>query len=616
MKKGISLILSLVLMLSSTLFFESSVFANDNITIYSNYSESVTAGGALKLPVYINNNSGFMGFRINIGYDSEVLTPVSVEYGDVFSSGLQDNIDSDAFADSFKVYWSGTENNTENGILFYVNFNVDSTASVNTTVKLSYSQEDTFDEDYEDILFDCQDVDLSIVNNNYSSYAKVTANTNDATVGNSFSVALKLSELKELSSMQLTLAYSTETFEFVSADSNANITSVNNNGNVVLDINGITSEMNNTDFVTVNFKCKESVASGEYAFGLSSEAEDVFCKGCAVKFKPSTSSEAAVIYADETTADKNDTLDVPVKISNNHGIMGYMLHFEYNSEELEIISVTSGASFVGSFENNIGDKNGEFDVLWTGSSAIDENGTILNLKFKVVTDKELTSTIKTRYSQDDTFNEEYKDVILDCKDITVKLNLTQSSGDPGTTEPTNPGGGNNEKPVAPIKTVKLKTTKYVYNGKVQTPAVIIKDADGKTVSSKYYTVKYANGRKNVGKYSVKVTFKDKYSGSKTLYFTIIPKGTSITKVVPKKDKVLVKWKKQTKQVTGYQIQYSTSKNFKNKKTITIKKNKTTSKTIKGLKTNKRYYIRIRTYKTVNGKKYYSNWSKIKSVKLK
>ncbi len=558
---------------------------------------------------------------------------VSVDYGDVLGSGLQDNIEGDADDGSFKIYWSGTTKNTGNGILFYVNFNVASTASGKTTVELNYSQQDTFDENYDDVILDCHDAEITIVNNHYSNYAKITASTNDVAAGDNCSVALNLSELKALSAMQLTLSYQAEIFEFVSADSAANIVCENNNGNIALKISNITSAMNHTAFVTVTFKSKEQAISKDYSFELSAATEGVFCKGCTITVKPSASREAAVLYADEVTAKQNDIVTVPVKISNNHGIMGYMLHFEYNPSELEIISVTSNAAFVGNFENNIGNKIGEFDVLWTGSGAISENGTVLILKFKVITDREVMTSIAMRYSQEDTFDEEYNDVILDCKAITVKLNPTQSAGEtgiiepttakpattePGTAEPIKPSEDNeeNKETAAPIKTVKLKTTKYVYNGKVRTPAVIVKDANGKTVSSKYYTVKYAKGRKKVGRYSVKITFKGKYSGTKKQYFTIVPKTTAISTLTATKKSIKVKWKQRTKQVSGYQIQYATSKSFKSKKTITIKNYKTTVKSIKKLKRNKKYYFRIRTYKVVNGKKYYSKWSKIKSIKTK
>ena len=82
----------------------------------------------------------------------------------------------------------------------------------------------------------------------------------------------------------------------------------------------------------------------------------------------------------------------------------------------------------------------------------------------------------------------------------------------------------------------------------------------------------------------------------------------------------VKWKKQATQTTGYEIQYSKSSKFTNSKIATVKKNTATSKTIKKLSAKKKYYARIRTYKTVNvnGKatKLYSSWSKAKSVTVK
>jgi len=168
-----------------------------------------------------------------------------------------------------------------------------------------------------------------------------------------------------------------------------------------------------------------------------------------------------------------------------------------------------------------------------------------------------------------------------------------------------------------IKSAWLSKTSYTYNGKVQTPSVTVKDSKGKTLRKNTdYTVTYAKGRKNVGKYAVKITFKGKYSGSKTLYYTIKPKATSLSKLTAGKKRFVAKWKKQTSQTTGYQIQYSTNKNFKSAKTVTVSKNKTTSKSITNLKAKKKYYVRIRTYKTVGNAKYYSSWSKVKSVKTK
>lgn len=101
----------------------------------------------------------------------------------------------------------------------------------------------------------------------------------------------------------------------------------------------------------------------------------------------------------------------------------------------------------------------------------------------------------------------------------------------------------------------------------------------------------------------------------TVFATNIP-STTITSVKTKSEAFTIKWKKKTK-ITGYQIQYSTNSKFKKgNKTIKIKKAKTVSKKITGLKSSKKYYVRIRTYKIVNKRTYYSSWSKKKNVTTK
>ncbi len=163
-----------------------------------------------------------------------------------------------------------------------------------------------------------------------------------------------------------------------------------------------------------------------------------------------------------------------------------------------------------------------------------------------------------------------------------------------------------------VKTFKLSTTSYTYNGKEKKPSVKVYDAAGKLISSSNYTIKYKDNKK-VGKATVTVTFKGNYSGTKTLSFKINPKSTKVSKITAAKKSLKVKIKKQSTQTTGYQIQYSTSSKFKSAKTKTTK---SISYTIKSLKAKKTYYVRVRTYKSINGKKYYSGWSTAVKKKTK
>ena len=144
------------------------------------------------------------------------------------------------------------------------------------------------------------------------------------------------------------------------------------------------------------------------------------------------------------------------------------------------------------------------------------------------------------------------------------------------------------------------------------------DEDGKPIARGEYDLVYPQSAKNVGKYTVTIKFKNHYAGTEKRTFTIKPKGTSVSKVTsPKKAQLKVTWKKQATQTTGYQVQYSTDKNFKKgNKTVTVKGAKTTAKTISKLTKGKKYYVRVRTYKTVNKTNFYSGWSKSSSVTVK
>jgi len=164
------------------------------------------------------------------------------------------------------------------------------------------------------------------------------------------------------------------------------------------------------------------------------------------------------------------------------------------------------------------------------------------------------------------------------------------------------------------KVCKMKNS-FTYNGKAKKQSVTVKLA-GKTLKlNKDYKISYKNNKK-VGKASFTITGINKYKkfGKKTCYYNINPKSTSVAKLKKGNNKFTVKWKKQSTQTTGYQIKYSTSSKMKSAKTVTVKGAKKTTKTIKKLKNKKTYYVQVRTYKSVDGKRYYSKWSKAKKVK--
>ena len=167
-----------------------------------------------------------------------------------------------------------------------------------------------------------------------------------------------------------------------------------------------------------------------------------------------------------------------------------------------------------------------------------------------------------------------------------------------------------------VKSIKLSATSYTYDGKTKSPSVTVKDSGGKKLKKGTdYTVTYSGGRKDVGTYSVKVTLTGKYTGEKVLTFKIDPSKTSVSKLTAGKGSITATWKKAAK-MSGYELQYATAKSFSGATTVTVSGDSTTKYALKNLKAKKKYYVRVRTYKIVNGKKVYSAWSSAKNIKTK
>ena len=298
-----------------------------------------------------------------------------------------------------------------------------------------------------------------------------------------------------------------------------------------------------------------------------------------------------------------------------------------------------------------GAKTGEYTFLFCSDYYIDELNTVQDVKG-------LKDLIKAECNVSflDKDPEPAKPTITPTAPPTGKPEPTPENPEP-TTEPENPaqptvtptqnpeqtppaGGGSSSSTQSPLPTVtpdvipeptpdqadmyksvvvNVSSKPLVYNGKAQKPVVKVTDAAGNIISSENYQLLYQNNVK-VGQASVTVIFNGDLNTKITKYFSIVPKNVKGFQLISKSKKFVVKWKRQSVQTTGYEIQFSTNKKFKKKtsKTATVKSNKTISKKFSRKKAGKRYYVRIRTYKTVRVdgkmKKFYSGWSKVKTVK--
>ena len=153
-----------------------------------------------------------------------------------------------------------------------------------------------------------------------------------------------------------------------------------------------------------------------------------------------------------------------------------------------------------------------------------------------------------------------------------------------------------------------------YTGKNITQSITVK-YNGKTLKKGTdYTVSYSSN-KSIGTATVKIAGKGSYTGTITKTFKINPAKQEIQKLTAKSEAFFVDWA-QKGSATGYEIQYATNSKFTSAKKVTITNNKTDKTTVSKLSGKKKYYVRVRSYTTVKGTKYYGAWSASKSVTTK
>lgn len=153
-------------------------------------------------------------------------------------------------------------------------------------------------------------------------------------------------------------------------------------------------------------------------------------QGCMICFADNSS----LVYADEVSLSVNEIQLLPVNIKNNSGIMGFKITVEYPSKYINIKSITKGSvTSGGNFNHNLGLKENKVDIIWNSIEDVKKNGSLFVLGVELL--KELTDDIiiKLSFSQEDTFNEAWEDVMLDCEDIIINTDsVTQETTVSGT----------------------------------------------------------------------------------------------------------------------------------------------------------------------------------------
>ena len=156
------------------------------------------------------------------------------------------------------------------------------------------------------------------------------------------------------------------------------------------------------------------------------------------------------VSAQETALSMEQTSLIAVNISGNVGIMGFKIIVKYNVEKVDIVSVSKGTvTNKGNFISNFGANDGEFNIVWNNTNEVKEDGSLFVIGVKAKQNFD-SAKIALSFSQPDTFNEQYKDVVLSCKDIVVSCKKGEEpSTHPVSEEATQQLGENTTVPAAP-----------------------------------------------------------------------------------------------------------------------------------------------------------------------
>lgn len=410
-------------------------YASESVAVVHAESVYVSAGETVSIPVVIANNPGIMGFSLLISFDDAIFTPVSVTAGDMLSDGWLDDSIGYMDTDTVKVSYSGTSAVTECGTLFNIDFDISDNASGECSIEISYIENDTFNEIFEKVRLDCENISVNIENGFIENAVKFYGDSVDATAGQDITVPIRVENAEKMNSFVLAVTYDSKVFTFKSVQSgdvltDGNISSTENSSNsILLEWNGSSITQNGSlMYITFNIAdyIEEPTVIGLQCNGIAFSdgiSKQSICINSTVNISNPYANEPAIIYTDKKVVINEGYADVPVYICNNHGLMGLGMIISYDNTVLNPISVTKGTLLSdGNFENNIGYINDNIKINWSNTEDVSGNGLLLMIRFKILTEDTLRFLpIEISYSQENTFNEFWEDIELNIDIPTIPV---------------------------------------------------------------------------------------------------------------------------------------------------------------------------------------------------
>lgn len=422
LKKIVSLSLSIVFIILSIPI----ISANASTMVYADSIE-VTAGDTISVPVNISQNSGFMGFALILEFDENVFTPVSVSPGTLTKNNgdLYDSIGA-MRNDMVKVVYTGTGNVLGDGDLFTVSFVVSEKAMGNSNIKISYLQGDTFNEDDENVIFECSDISVVVNNPVRSSYTRFHSEPLNAKSASSVTVPFIAENAVGMDSFELNLSFDQSVFTFAGVEAGEILNDakpqaiIDASNNLYFKWEGSALEQDGI-IMYITFEISDYVKSEEsiavfcnnisFADGSMKQTE---CSDIIIDISNKYESEMPTIYSVDDVPLSGTIIEIPVMIQNNHGIMGFGFNIDYDNSVLTPIDIKKGEMVSeGMFENNIESCTDQLKIVWNKTQNVYGDGLLFTVAFSIAEGvKPETVPITVSYSQENTFDEQWNDVAL------------------------------------------------------------------------------------------------------------------------------------------------------------------------------------------------------------
>ena len=403
-------------------------------------------GNEISVPVYISGNPGVMGYVVYIQYDSTIMTP-TVDSNGIYSGNpltlhggvITACVDNRAqnLPENFKklkVIWYNSSANSLDGLLFTVGFKINSEAVVGTyDVFLDFSEEETFNEKFENVLFECSGSTLTVTE---SSAPIIFAN--DVVCNDEEYIDIPLyfdNNIGISAGTYMTIKYDDTVFDSSEIICNGVATTMfsqydKENKTLMVFLNQVSAEVESGVLFSLRLHVKDRTKR-ESLIGIAINNNQWKTDGFKISIE---ANKDTTIIAQDAVAKAGNTISVPVSIENNSGLMGYVITVWYNENILDLTGVVAEKKWSdGIFEYS--ESNGCAKIIWTNSKDVSGDGNLFRLNFNVRETTTEDTEILITYEPENTYNELWENVDITCDKSNVKIvsgEVLFSEGDSGT----------------------------------------------------------------------------------------------------------------------------------------------------------------------------------------